>query len=70
MRLLGRVAGIAGQQRGGGGGHGGAGASSSAPTLCVTGRKTERKRWRKRIDRWTPHVSCCGGLVGGSWAMV
>jgi hypothetical protein len=30
----------------------------------------EKKRWRKRTDRWTPHVSCCGGLVGGSWAAV
>jgi hypothetical protein len=56
MRLLGRVAGIAGQQCGGGGGHGGAHASSSAPTQCVTGRKTERNRDGEKGLTGGPHM--------------
>jgi hypothetical protein len=56
MWLLGRVAGITGQQRGGGGGHGGADASSSAPTLCITGRKTERKRDGEKGLTGGPHM--------------
>jgi hypothetical protein len=27
----------------------------------------EKKRWRKKVDRWTPHVSGCGVL--GRWEM-
>jgi hypothetical protein len=30
----------------------------------------EEKRDGERVDRWAPHVSDCGSLVGGSWVVV
>jgi hypothetical protein len=62
MRLLGRAAGIAGQQRGGAGGHGGA--ARSLPH----GASREMPRGRKEVGedvagRRDPHVSgTCGGM--------
>jgi hypothetical protein len=57
-----------GRQCGGGGGHGGAGASSPRPHAIRHGEEDrEKQRWRKRADRWTPHVS---GYVGfGRWKL-